>query len=424
MTMPNGAAILDRIADWIGMHLALPSEHCLPVITLWAAHTHVVELFYVTPRLVLSSAEPGSGKTRVLELLNLLCRKPEMILSPTTAAIFRMLADGPITLLFDEVDAVFSTKSGGGNNEDLRGLLNSGYKRGNTIPRCVGDAAKMAVTKFPVYSPVALAGIAGHMPATILTRAVIIHMRRRPIGVRVHPFRERDAEAEAKPLRDDLAAWMDALRPTIGDIRPAMPDGVDDRPAEVWEALLAIADAAGGHWPNTARAACAHFVLDSVQQAASPGVRLLTDLRTVFRDAHRMATAEVLAALHALPESPWADLGGGKPLDAPRLAALLRPFEIAPSAFTPPGQKSARGYTTYPVKTIDTNSAGLADAWSRYLPPVPAGASKAGTPTPRDRPQETTVTPQDVTDPYETIQEAKILAQRGSQTVSRREDAR
>lgn len=98
-----------------------------------------------------------------------------MTMSVTTAALFRMVTDGPITILFDEVDAVFNTK--GGNNEDLRGLLNAAYKRSATVARCVGDAKAMKVDRFRVYAPVALAGIAGNMSDTITTRAITVHMK-------------------------------------------------------------------------------------------------------------------------------------------------------------------------------------------------------------------------------------------------------
>lgn len=361
----DGAHVLDEVAEWIGPYLAFPSEHCLPVVTLWAAHTHAVGAFYVTPRLVLDSAEPGSGKTRVLEVLNLVCGSPEMVLSPTTAAIFRMIADKPISLLFDEVEPIFNPKNGG-NYEDLRALLNAGYKRGNTIPRCVGDAKKMLVQRFKVFSPVALAGLAGNMPATILTRAVVIHMRKRPVGVSVKSFRERDAEVEAGPVRKALAGWMRHQGKDLANARPKMPDGVEDRAAEVWEALLAIADAAGGDWPDKARAACEHFVLNSSTGGQSLGARLLGDLRAIFGDATAMPTAEIVQKLTALSESPWADLGG-KPLDARRLARTLKPYEIEPVPYREEG-KTVRGYTTYAVATREATSAGLADAWSRYLP--------------------------------------------------------
>ncbi|WP_344922651.1 DUF3631 domain-containing protein, partial [Plantactinospora mayteni] len=203
----------------------------------WYAHTHAAEHFYVTPRLILDSAEPGSGKTRVLEVAQFLVRSAEMTLSATTAALFRLVSDGPVTILFDEVGAIFNPAKGG-NTEDLRAMLNAGYKRSATIPRCVGDARAMKVERFKVYAPVALAGIAGHMPDTITTRAITFHMRRRAPGETVEPFKERVVERQATPLRDKLATWVASVGNQVGDAEPEMPEGVTDRAAEIWEPLL------------------------------------------------------------------------------------------------------------------------------------------------------------------------------------------
>ena len=153
-----GHEVLDAVVTFVSRFSAFPNEHCAPTLALWYAHTHIADRLYVTPRLILDSAEPGSGKTRVLEVAQYLVAKPEMTISITPAAVFRMLLEGPITLLFDEIDAVFNPKTGG-NNEDLRALLNAGYKRTATVARCVGDAKSMNVTLFPVYAPVALAGM-------------------------------------------------------------------------------------------------------------------------------------------------------------------------------------------------------------------------------------------------------------------------
>jgi hypothetical protein len=123
----------------------------------------------VTPRLVLDSPEPASGKTRVLEILALLCRGAKLTLSTTTAALYRRIAaadDEPPTILQDEADAVFG-RTTNPQAEDLRALFNSGYKRGATVDRCEGDSKNMRVREFPVFAPVALAGLAGKMPATI-----------------------------------------------------------------------------------------------------------------------------------------------------------------------------------------------------------------------------------------------------------------
>jgi hypothetical protein len=362
-----GHEVLDDVAAFVARFSVFPSEHCASTLALWYAHTHISEQFYVTPRLVLDSAEPGSGKTRVLEVAQYLVRAPEMTISATPAALFRLVSLGPITILFDEVDAIFNPRNGG-NNEDLRGLLNAGYKRSATIARCVGDAKNMKVERFPVYAPAALAGIAGAMPPTITTRAITIHMRRRHADEPVEPFRERHVAREAQPLREELAAWIDSVGTRLGDAQPTIPEGVTDRSAEIWEPLFAIADTAGGHWSDTARAACQHFVLDAGPHLTSLGVRLLADLREIFTraDTGRMRTTDILISLCDLEESPWGDLNG-KPLDARRLARELDRFGVKPGPFKANGE-TMKGYQI-------SGEHGLADAWSRYLPqqPTPVG---------------------------------------------------
>jgi hypothetical protein len=240
----TGHEVLDAVCAFLSRFSVFPDQHCAPTLALWYAHTHAVDQFYVTPRLVLDSAEPGSGKTRVLEVAQHLVAVPEMTISATTAALFRLVAMGPITILFDEVDAIFNPKNGG-NNEDLRGLLNAGYKRSATIARCVGDAKNMKVQRFPVYAPAALAGIAGAMPATITTRAITIHMRRRRADESVEPFRERQVAREAQPIRAELTAWIDTIRTRLGDAMPAMPEGVTAPPRSgnpYWPSPTPLAD--------------------------------------------------------------------------------------------------------------------------------------------------------------------------------------
>jgi hypothetical protein len=356
------AELLDQVATFLARFSVFPDQHCAPTLALWYAHTHAIQHFYTTPRLILDSAEPGSGKTRVLEVGQFLVAKPEMTISITTAAIFRMLAVGPVTLLFDEIDAVFSAKAGG-NHEDLRALLNAGYKRSATVARCVGDASRMKVERFPVFAPVALAGIAGGMPSTITTRAITIHMRRRAPHEHAEPFRERKVETEAQPLREQLADWLDRVGAEyLAGAEPAIPDGITDRAAEVWEPLLAIADQAGGHWPAIARAAATHFVTHAAHTSGSIGTRLLADLRALFHthDVDRMATTDILAELLAAEDAAWGDLDG-RPLDARRLARELARYGARPGAIRIGGAVTKGYQVGGPI--------GLHDAWNRYLPP-------------------------------------------------------
>jgi hypothetical protein len=371
-TVLPGHDVLDRVTAFVARFNIFPSQHCAPMLALWYAHTHAVDHFYVTPRLILSSVEPGSGKTRVLEVAQFLVRAPEMTFSATTAALFRMVSEGPITILFDEVDTIFGGKNGG-NNEDLRGLLNAGYKRGATVARCVGDAKAMKVQRFPVFAPAALAGIAGNMPDTITTRAITVHMKRRRDDEEVSEFWEEEVEAEAAPLRDALAAWVESVTDKISRGRPTMPAGVRDRSAEIWRPLIAIADAAGGHWPDTARAACTHFVevANTDRNGGTQRLQLLADLRDLFtaRDTDKLTTAEILASLHDLDEADWADLDG-KPLDARRLAQMLKPYGVDSRSIKQPGGAAPKGYRI-------SGPGGLADAWQRYLPPTATAATSA-----------------------------------------------
>jgi Protein of unknown function (DUF3631)/Domain of unknown function (DUF3854) len=351
----DGAALLGDVHAFIGRYVAFPSPAAAAAVTLWAAHAHAPDMFDSTPRLALLSPEPGSGKTRTLEVLDLLTPAPMHALNASVAAVFRSIEAARPTLLFDECDAIFTRRGKDDANEDLRALLNAGHRKGATIPRCTG--LQHDVHQFPVYAAVALAGL-GDLPATLMSRSVVVRMRRRGPGEHVEPFRARTAAAAGRPLAARLAAWARQARAALGVI-PDMPDGVTDRPADVWEPLLAVADAAGGDWPQRARAACMEMAAAAETAEASLGVRLLADLREVFGAAETLPTAEILARLHKLEEAPWAALGKlGKPLDARGLATRLRGYQVG-SAHLRFGDMTAKGY----------RAADLADPWGRYVEP-------------------------------------------------------
>lgn len=322
------ANTLDTITKWLAGYVVFPNSHCAPTRALWAAHTWVSPSFYTTPRIILSSPVPGSGKIRVLELLEGICHAPFMTVNSSTAALYRRIAqssgDGktPPTVLYDEVDALFGKRSTP-QSEEVRALLNAGYKAGVTVDRCEGDAASMKVIRFPVCVPAALAGLAGNMPATITARAITMEIKKAPPRGPIKPYRERDARAEIATARDELAAQVEDMAGDLADARPVMPDGVEDRAAEVWEPLLAIADAAGGHWPNTARAACRAFVFTPERRPVSLGVELLHDIREVMDGRETISTNDLLAGLRSREESAWMDLDGGRGITARRMAQLL-----------------------------------------------------------------------------------------------------
>lgn len=290
----------------------------------------------------------------------------------SAAALFRAVSgpDGRPTILFDEIDTVFGPKAG--DNEELRGFLNAGHRRTGVTYRCVGDT--QTVTPFPSYTAVAVAGL-GSLPDTILTRAVIIRMRRRARNETIEPFRARIHEKEGHALRDRLADWAEQVRDAVTGAWPEMPDGVSDRPADVWEGLLSIADAAGGEWPRRAREACVTLVEASrANDKGSLGIRLLTDLRDhVLIGVDRLPTIAILDRLNSLDDAPWADLSG-KPLDNRRLSKMLGEYMTADN--DPIGSRNIRTAGGV-LKGFFTKD--LEDAWARYCPPPPSttGATSA-----------------------------------------------
>jgi hypothetical protein len=354
----TGVAILDGVEAFLGRYVAYPSEHARSAHTLWIGHTHMMDVFDSTPRLALLSPEPASGKTRGLEVSELLVPRPVEAVNVTAAYLFRKVDDpaGRPTVLFDEIDTVFGPKAR--EHEDVRGLLNAGHRKGAVAGRCIVRGKLVETVEYSAYCAVALAGL-GDLPDTILTRSVVIPMRRRSRSERVQPFRRRVAVVEGHALRDRLATWAAMVAPQLEGVWPEMPEGVEDRDADVWEALLIVADAAGGAWPARARAAARALVAQSKESTPSLGIRLLDDLRTVFAGQNAMTTEAILTALHALPEAPWAELVAGKPLNARGLAKRLTTYTVK-SKNIRVGEHVARGYT----------AEDLADAWERYLPPA------------------------------------------------------
>nr|WP_255182996.1 DUF3631 domain-containing protein [Rhodococcus sp. 15-649-1-2] len=301
-----GAELLDEVQDIIRRYCILPSEHALVAVVLWVTFTHCVSAFEYAPRLVVRSPEKRSGKSRLLEVVDALVHRPLRAVNATVSYIFRSLAnEQPPTLLFDEADTIFGTKVKADQNEDLRGLLNAGFQRGLTFGRTVGP--QHVPTEFETFAPAALAGI-GKMPDTIEDRAVVVAMRRRKPTETVQPYRTRRDRPALTLLRDDLAVWAEDQ---IDALTGAEPDdlGVEDRAADVWEPLIAIADCAGGRWPALARAAAATLVAaaEDDEEVSSTNVRLLVDIRTVFEEnGVTFIKSDVLCErLHQIEESPW-----------------------------------------------------------------------------------------------------------------------
>jgi len=354
----DGASLLDEVHGFYCRFVAFPSEHAATACTLWVAHAHVMDAWESTPRLAFISPEPGSGKSRALEITELLVPRPVAAVNVTPAYLFRKVADpeGRPTILHDEVDTVFGPKVRR-DVEETRGLLNAGHRKGAVTGRCKVVGKTVETEEIEAYCAVALAGL-GDLPDTVASRAVIVRMRRRAPHERVEAYRRRDHGPAGERLSDRLSEWARSKETKLSLARPDLPEGVEDRPADVWEPLIALADAAGGDWPEKAREAAIAFVTEAQDTPATMGVRLLGDIRDAFGDADQMPTSSLLVVLNEMDEAPWGDLRG-QPLDARKLARMLKPYEVSPCDIRVEGSV-VKGY----------KRGSLWDAWQRYLSPI------------------------------------------------------
>jgi hypothetical protein len=399
----KGATLLDDVYKFTGRFVAYPSEHAHVAHVLWIAHAHAMSAWESTPRIAFLSPEPASGKTRSLEVTELLVPNAVESVNCTPAYMFRKCGaeDGPPTILFDEIDTVFGAKAK--ENEELRALLNSGHRRGATCGRCVVRGQIVDTEEISSYAAVALAGL-GWLPDTILSRSIIVRMRRRAADEIVESFRRRVHAPEGEALRQQLAGWTATIIDEATAARPPMPPGVEDRAADVWEPLLAIADIAGAGWPERARAAAVALVAVSREDVEpSLNMRLLADLRDIFGERDSITTKTILAELCQIEGAPWSDVRG-KPLSDNQLARRLRQYGVKPRTIRT-DHGTPRAYLRYD----------LVDVWRRYLPPFLVNAETLETPATSQQLQGDSVSAEAAAEPKQPPEpETKVSGVEGS----------
>ena len=360
------AALLDTVATFFRQYVVLSARQACAQ-ALWTAHAHAFAAAETTPYVSVRSVEKRSGKTRLLEVAELLVPKPLKAENISAAALVHSVAAGA-TLLLDEVDTIFSRGKPSDTQEALRGILDSGHRAGGSYVRMWGQGAHMSPRRFETFGPKMLAGI-GKLPGTLDDRSIVIGLKRKTQGEKVEKFRLRTAREQAAQMKADLEGWAATAIEKLRDARSDIPEELDDRAADGWEPLLAIADMAGVNWPRVARDAALEMSAGIAREDDSLGVRLLADVRTAFGGAEKLPTASLLTALNAMDDSPWGGFGGGKGMTPRDLSGMLRRYGIRPKDIRLPSGSVVKGY----------QSNDFCDAWERYIPLPPQSSATSAT---------------------------------------------
>ncbi len=363
----DGISIINDLVKYLRRFVVFSDSTDALVVALWCVHTHNMDLWVATPRLHVRSATRGTGKTRLLEILEQLTHCSVRSANATSAAIFRQIDSGTVTFILDEIDTVYGAKAGG--DEQLRAVINAGYRRNSPILRSHQDGGRGTI-QYEVFSAFALAGI-GDLPATISSRCIPVTLHRRLPTEPVDLFDQRTARTETDILRNRIHNWLAKVSPALSTATPRIPASLHNRNEELARPLLAIAETASTALAKKAAHAISR-ALDHHADNDDDAEHLLADIRDVFevKKVDRLPSKELLECLQTLETSPWATIR----LTPYSLAQMIRPFGIAP-------QKLRTGATTRQGYYLDD----FKPVFERYLPDSPT--SHAGNPS---GPQHTT----------------------------------
>jgi hypothetical protein len=317
----DGNELLNDVCDVFERHVVLRSSASL-ACALWTLHAHGHDTATHSPILDISSPTKRCGKTQLLGTAALLVPKPLSAANVTAATVFRAIDKWHPTLLIDEMDTFLADKS------DLRGVLNSGHDRRSAyVLRCVGDES--VPTKFSTWGPKIFAHI-GRVPATLEDRSIRIELRLRLRAEEIERMPRGDAYVD---IRRKSARWAVDNIERLKDADPKIPTALNDRAADNWRPLLAIADACG--FGKEAREAA--LELSKVDDDETDAIVLLGDLADLFdseeqrvHSAVSLSSSEIVKALAELEDRKWPEFRGAKPITPTQLAALLKPFKIYP----------------------------------------------------------------------------------------------
>jgi hypothetical protein len=370
----EGDSLLRDIIRRILRHIVCSHDDALTIASwVMLAWVHE-EVCTHSPILNINSAESESGKSMTLGVISFLAPRCIASVDISEAALYRSIELWQPSFVIDEFDSVLASEE----KAALRSVINSGHTRGQGVVRCVEP--DFTPRLFKTFCPKCIGMIGRKLPQATLSRCIFIMLRRRKKGEPIEGFAHED-DAELAQLRSRLARWAADSEEGLcaAKTKTAMPEAFDNRRADNWRVMFAIADLAGEDWGDKARLAASK--LEGASDITSIGVRLLADIKRIFDEegCEVILSARLVEGLKEDPEQPWAEWGRGKGLTQNSLAVLLGGgggrgrgtrggFGIHSDTVHPSRDVQGKGYKRSQFE----------DARARYLPPENSPFSSEG----------------------------------------------
>lgn len=343
----------EAVNRYVRRFLVLPNEADYPVLAWWILHTYLIDRTFTTPRLAFLSPEYGCGKSRALEVIQILAFRAEKLDFCTRSYLFRTIEQvieetgKPPTLLIDEVDNVFKKNSDEGIA--LTAFLNTGYRRGGFYGITEGEGNNRAPKKFSTFAPIAFAGKGeSALPEAVATRSIVFRLQKRLPSQKIEDFYTGQVRQEAEVLREWISQWADFYSQDfkIENVEIALRD----RDKEVWLPLYGVAvmsDSVEAFF----EAVRIHQIAKATNETPLSR-QLVEDCLKVFvqmSEPEKLKTPILLNGLETLPDTDYSQVRGGKGLNDRTLAKWLRPYGITPKQIRF-GEESSKGYYRFEFK--------------------------------------------------------------------------
>jgi hypothetical protein len=292
------SALVKDLEDFFENRAYLPVNAAL-VLSFFSLNTWVFDAFDSTPYISLDSATPGCGKNTVMNLLEAVCARPKMLASASEAALFRTIDQYHPTVLLDEAELLAGR---GERAEYLRSIANAGYKKGGSVPRCVGQTNELQ--NFEVFCPKVFAAIGG-LTGALLDRCIVLHMEKAPAGHVRKSTRQRHLRRDSAQIRERIEAYAEQYRENLILLYQKEPDEgywpqLRDRELELWGPLLIHARLIGPQCEGRLSAAALSFSRAKLEiEAQDRDVALTIELLHAVEQgvSERFAPAELVPVL-------------------------------------------------------------------------------------------------------------------------------
>jgi hypothetical protein len=202
------------------------------LLTLWTIGTYFYTMFPAYPYLALNGPK-NSGKSTVMRVLQPLAFNMITTSDPTGPSMFRLIHQTSCTVGIDEAERYHNPKDPG--MQQIRQLLNSGYKQGMPAIRLIGEDMKPQA--FDVYSPKILAAIAG-LEDILASRCIAVPMRRTDRKVPSFPP-DFDGAPQRHQLYTLALTYFQVVHRNYFE-RPELHK-LHNRSGELWSPLVALA---------------------------------------------------------------------------------------------------------------------------------------------------------------------------------------